>query len=320
MNYRRYRNTDPPALVEVWNETLQYRGNYSVRIVSTFERWLFSKPYFTPNDLIIVEDPVLHRIAGFALVGQGPNEERTALSKDVGVICAIVVRPEFQRRGIGRELLQRAEANLRDRGISNIVFGSMAPNNPYLFGLYGGCNSPGVLESDLDAEPFLQAMGYERQRSRQIFQKMLDSPLTVADTRFNMLRRRYEAQTLRIASVSSWWEECIWGTLEPVEVRMIDKLTDIPAARALIWELEGFSWKWNYPSAGILDVQVRDDLRRQGLGKLLTSQVMRFLQDQFFAVCELHISDDDEAALALCQGLGFEQIDVGHTYVKRSAE
>ena len=163
-------------------------------------------------------------------------------------------------------------------------------------------------------------MGYERQRTRQIFQKMLDSPLTVADTRFNMLRRRYEAQTLRIASVSSWWEECIWGTLEPVEVRMIDKLTDIPAARALIWELEGFSWKWNYPSAGILDVQVRDDLRRQGLGKLLTSQVMRFLQDQFFAVCELHISDDDEAALALCQGLGFEQIDVGHTYVKRSAE
>ena len=105
MNYRRYRNTDPPALVEVWNETLQYRGNYSVRIVSTFERWLFSKPYFTPNDLIVVEDPLLHRIAGFALVGQGPNEERTALSKDVGVICAIVVRPEFQRRGIGRELI-----------------------------------------------------------------------------------------------------------------------------------------------------------------------------------------------------------------------
>lgn len=319
MNYRRYRNTDPPALVEVWNETLEHRGCYSIRMVSIFERWLFSKPYFTANDLIVVEDPVLKRIAGFALLGQGPNEDRTALSTDVGVICAVLVRPEFQKRGIGRELVQRAEANLRERGITNIVFGSMTPNNPYLFGLYGGCNSPGILESDVDAEPFLNSLDYERERTRLVFHKMLDAPLTIADSRFNMLRRRYDSQTHRLASISSWWEECIWGTLEPVELRLFDKLTDIPAARCAVWELEGFSWKWNYPTAGILDVQVRPDLRRQGLGKLLTSQVLRFLQDQFFAMCELQIDHKDESALALCQTLGFEQVDVGHTYIKKSS-
>jgi ribosomal protein S18 acetylase RimI-like enzyme len=82
----------------------------------------------------------------------------------------------------------------------------------------------------------------------------------------------------------------------------------------VVWELEGFGWRWGHPAAGILDMQVRPDLRRNGLGKLLLSHALRFLQDQFFAVAELQFPAGDEAGLGLCRGLGFEQVDRGLVY------
>jgi ribosomal protein S18 acetylase RimI-like enzyme len=314
--YRRSRNTDPPALVEIWNESVTGRGAYPVRTPALFERWVFSKPYFSQDDLTVAVDDETGAVVGFSLIGFGPNEDLAALAPDRGVVCALLVRPSHRRKGIGRELLNRADADLRARGAATVTVGSLWPNNPYLFGLYGGSNSPGILVGEPDAEPFLKSQGYSQSGSAVVFQRKLDTPLTVADTRFALLRRRYEVQVLRAASIGSWWQDCQWGMLEPVELRAVDKLTNLPAARAVVWELEGFSWKWNYPSAGILDIQVRPDLRRQGLGKMLVSQVLRFLQDQFFAVAELQVPADDETAVGLCKSLGFDQIDVGFAYRK----
>lgn len=312
--YRRSRNTDPPALVEVWNETVTGRGAYPVRTPALLERWIFSKPFFRHDDLTVAVDDETGAVVGFALVGFGPTDDLSALSPDRGVVCAVLVRPAYRRRGIGRELLTRAAADLRARGATSVTVGSLWPNNPYLFGLYGGSNSPGILAGEPDAEPFLRSQGYAPTQSALIFQRKLDTPLNPVDTRFAMLRRRYEVQVLRAASIGSWWQDCQWGLLEPVELRAVDKLTSLPAARAVVWELEGFSWKWNYPSAGILDIQVRPDLRKQGLGKLLVSQVLRFLQDQFFAIAELQVPANDEAAVGLCKSLGFDHIDAGAAY------
>jgi len=313
IQYRRFRNTDPPALVDVWNEAVTGRGSFPIRTPGLLERWMLSKPYFEPGDIILAEDSESGKLAGFVLAGFGPNEEMTALST-TGVICAVVVRPDFRKQGIGRELTRRAEDYLRGRGATDVLFGSQWPNNPYLFGLYGGTNSPGILHSDTDAAPFVEKLGYQPGSQVTVFHKRLDSPLTIADSRFGVLRRRYEPQMLRTAGVGSWWQECIWGTLEPVEMRLTDRLTNMPAARAMLWELEGFSWKWNYPSAGIIDIQVRSDLRRQGLGKLLISQVLRFLQDQFFAVVELQVPNDNPSAIAMCKSLGFDVVDEGLAY------
>ncbi|MFO0848535.1 MAG: GNAT family N-acetyltransferase [Gemmataceae bacterium] len=64
---------------------------------------------------------------------------------------------------------------------------------------------------------------------------------------------------------------------------------------------------------------MRPDLRQSGLGKLLLSHALRFLQDQFFAVAELQVVASNTAGLGLCRGLGFEEVDTGHVY-RRPAE
>ena len=315
--FRRFKNTDPPALAEVWNEAHTARGAYPLRTPALLERWVFSKPYFDPDGLILAVDEATNIVQGYALAGFSPNADLSAMSFDEGVICSTAVRPSERRKGVGRGLVQHLEQYLRSRGAKQLRAGPVWPQCPFGFGIYGGTSCPGFLATDPDADPFFKSLGYAPAGNTLVFQKKLDQPLTVADARFGMLRRRYDTQVLRAAAVNTWWHDCVWGTLEPVEFRIVDKLANsMPCARAVVWELEGYGWRWGFPSAGILDIQVRGDLRRQGIAKLLIAQILRFLQDQFFGICELHASADRPDLIALCKSATMEQVDVGTTYLK----
>ncbi|QJW95573.1 GNAT family N-acetyltransferase [Frigoriglobus tundricola] len=317
--FRRFLNTDPPALADVWNESHTARGSFPLRTPALLERWVLSKPYFDPDGLIVATDSEdNNRVVGYALAGFGPNAELTALDYTHGIICSVAVRPGAGRKHLGADLVKRCEEYLTARGATKLRAGPVWPDCPFGFGLYGGTNCPGFLASDPAADPFFRSLGYQPAGTTLVFQKKLDAPLSIPDPRFSMLRKRYETQVMRAASVPTWWHECVWGTLDPVEFRVVDKLANsFIAARAIVWELEGYGWRWGFPSAGVLDIQVRQDLRKQGLAKLLLSQILRFLQDQFFGICEVHAPATDEALVGLCRAATLEHVDTGTTYVKQ---
>ena len=314
IQYRTFRNDDSPALVDIWNESFTGRGTYNLRSPSPLELWVFSKPYFDPEGLIIAESG--GRAVGFVHAGFGPNAEQTALSHETGVTCMIAVHPAFRRHDVGGDLLRRSEAYLRDRGAKELLAGPMRPNNPFYFGLYGGSDSPGFLTSDWAAGPFFEQHGYRGWNTTLVFQRKLDQPLSIVDARFTALRRKYDVQILPRTVIGSWWQECVLGVLEPVEFRLEDRTNGQPAARAMIWEMKGYGSRWNYPAAGIIDIQVKAELRRQGLAKYLLTQLLRYLQDQYFGIAEVQTLERNQAACSLFRSLGFEQVDVGRCYRK----
>jgi ribosomal protein S18 acetylase RimI-like enzyme len=315
MRYRTFRNADPPALVALWNEALTRRGAVELRSHTPLENAVFNKPYFDPNGFIVAEDDT-GRMVGFAHAGFGPTDDLSALDTTHGVICAIAVRPEQRRSGFGSELLRRAEAYLRERGATTLRAGVSRPDKPFYLGVYGGSNAPGFLRSDADIEPFLLKRGYTPDRRVNVFDRRLDTPLNIVDPRFGALRKKYEGQALPQARLGSWFRECVLGPLEPAEFRLDDKASGQTAARALFWEMTDYGWRWGAPPAGVLDVQVRNDLRRQGLGKFLLAQLLRHLQEQYFAVAEVQVPDGEETAAKLFRSLGFVQVDLGVSYVK----
>ena len=73
------------------------------------------------------------------------------------------------------------------------------------------------------------------------------------------------------------------------------------------------------PVVGILDLEVREGLRRQGLAKFVLVHLLRHVQEQFFSLVEVQANERNEAALRLYRGLGFEQVDTGRTYRKVGA-
>jgi ribosomal protein S18 acetylase RimI-like enzyme len=315
MRYRHFRNVDPPALVALWNEALTHRGAVELRSHTALDTAVFNKPYFDPAGFFVAEDDA-GRLAGFAHAGFGPTEDLSALDHSRGVVCAIAVRPEDRRQRVGTELLGRCEAYLRERGATLLRAGTIRPVKPFYLGVYGGSNAPGFLKSDPDADPFFRARGYQPDHRVLVFDRRLDLPLNIVDARFGALRKRYEPQALPQARLGSWWRECVFGPLEPFEFRLDDKQTGQTAARALFWEMTDYGWRWGGPAAGVIDVQVRNDLRRQGLGRFLLAQLLRHLQEQYFAVAEVQVPAEDETAARLFRSLGFLQVDEGVSYTK----
>ncbi len=314
IEYRGFRNTDPPALVEIWNDAFQGRGAARLRHPSLLERHVFAKPYFDPAGLILaVEDG---RAVGFVHAGFGPNQRETMLARSAGSTCVLGVRHSHQRRGIGSELLERSEAYLKKQGAQTLHAGLMRPMNSFYFGIYGGSDLPGLLASDAAAAPFLEMHGYRGVETTLVFQRHLEQPVNIPDARFANLRRRFDVRILPRVPLGTWWQECMLGLVEPVEFRLEEKLTGKAVARATAWEMEAFSCTWNQPAVGILDVHVREDLRRQGLGKFLLANLLRYLQDQYFGLCEVQAPDHNQAAAKLFHSVGFAQVDVGRFYKK----
>ena len=59
---------------------------------------------------------------------------------------------------------------------------------------------------------------------------------------------------------------------------------------------------------------VREDLRRQGIGKFLLAQLLRRIQDQYYEIVEAHAVEEDVPTRGLLRALGFEQVDTGQLY------
>jgi ribosomal protein S18 acetylase RimI-like enzyme len=315
--YRCFRNTDPPKLVEVWNESLTGRGSIRLRHSTPLEHYVFAKPYFDPAGLILAEED--GTCLGFVHAGFGANETESAPAPVTGVTCLLGVRPSHRNRGIGSELLNRSEAYLRGRGARALFAGPTRPCNPFYLGLYGGSDQPGFLLSDSAAEPFFTHRGYGPHQTTLVFQRRLDRPVNVVDGRFHGLRTRYDLRFGPRKDVGSWWQEASLGLIEPFDFVLVDRLTDRVSARASVWEMEGFSWRWNQPSCGITEVLIPPELRRHGLAKFLVTNVLRYLQEQFFSTVEVQARTENEAAIKLFQGLGFEQVDTGRSY-RRAVE
>lgn len=310
---RTFRNTDPPALVEIWNESFTQRSAYALRSASLLEHCVFAKPYFDPAGLIVAEDE--GRVVGFVHTGFGPNSAENDLAMETGVICALAVRATHRRQKIGSQLLARAEEYLRRLGSNDIIAGGMKPLNPFYFGIYGGADSPGCLQSDAAARPFFENNGYTNWSSSVVLERRLEQYQPIVDPRFLAVKRRHDVQLIQQPEISSWWQDCVLGVFEPVEFRLVDKLSGIPAARALVWEMSAGRPPGN-SAAGILDVQVRSDMRQQGLAKFLLNTLLRYIQEQFFRGAEVHVPEANEAALGLFKSLGFEQVDLGRSFRK----
>ncbi len=315
VQYRRFRNTDPPRLVEVWNEAFTGRGAVHLRTSSPLERHVFAKPYFDPAGLLLAEED--GHCVGFAHASFGPNDSCTALSTATGVTCVVAVRPRYQRRGIGSELLRRCEAYLRDRGATRLFAGPQEPLSPFYLGLYGGSDLPGFLDSDALAAPFLARNGYRPVRAVLVFQKRLSQVPKVLDPRFLGLRSRLELREDPRARLGSWWRECVFGLIEPLEFYLYDRSSGARAGQALAWEMEGFSCVWNQPAVGLNGIEVRPESRRQGMGKFLVAQVLRRIQDQFYELVEAQAHADDAASVGLLRSLGFTQVDSGRLYERQ---
>src|SRR5207244_1623778 len=136
------------------------------------------------------------------------------------------------------------ESYLRQRGATELTAGPLGSLNPFTLGLYGGSWSPGFLESDALAGPFLQHQGYRVRDTRAVLHCSLDDPLNVSDGRFPSFRQRFEIHAA-LAKRMSWWRDCVLGPLELHDYQLVERASNRSVARVTLWEMETYNRGWN---------------------------------------------------------------------------
>lgn len=309
MHIRSFRNPDVPTLAKLWRERGPLRGAVQGVTAAGFERLVLSKPYFDPAGLLVAFDG--DQPLGFVHAGFGPNDGQTDLSADWGVIAALVVPPQPEAQAVGRALIAAAEGYLRAAGAQVLYGGSIWPLTPFYLGLYGGSEMPGVLTSDAVAREAYKASGYREIDRVRILQRGLAEFRPPVDRHQVRLRRSHRVEPLPDPAAATWWEACQWGVIERVRFELRKAGDDAPLGSLAAWEMELFSGVWGARTAGLIDIEVADDARKQGLGTYLVSESLRQLATLGYQRVEAQVMEANAAAGRLFSKLGFVEVEQG---------
>jgi len=274
-----------------------------------FETFNFSQPYFDPKGLIVATEGT--EVVGFVHAGFGSNADGSALSYESGVICAVLVHPGYRRQGIGRELVARAESYLTEVGAASIYAGPAEPRDPFYFGLYGGSQPSGFLESDPDAAPFFQSLGYEPVERHAVFRCDLEHQRAPMNFRLASLRRKMEVVAAHQPPDATWWWYTRFGRLESLRFVLRPRDGEAHVAAMTIVGLDLYLTAWQERVVGFAELDVLPTEHRKGYGQMLVLDVCKRLKEELVTHVEAHAPEANEAVSKLLLSAGFVRVDTG---------
>lgn len=313
--YRPYRNTDSPALASLWNRACLGPNSVRPLNVHEFDFLAIGKRVFDRNGLIVAERD--DRLVGFAHAGFGPSDPPGppgVLDRALGTVAMLVVEPGLDDPEIPRQLILHAERYLRRHGADVFYCGGQYPLNPFYWGLYGGSEFAGVLESHAAFVEAATRAGYEPVATTALLEADLAGP-EARDPRLVGLRRIYRVEIEEDALLPSWWEAQAIGLFHPTRVALLDKQDARSVARAWTWDIaSGFAIGDGRSRTGLIHLEVNPSHRQLGLGKLLVAECMKHARAQLADLLCVQTSTTNEPALSLYESLGFDPVETSTLY------
>ena len=314
IQFRPFRNSDPPLIAELWRNQPSQRGLMQPMSPALLEQLVLSRPMFDREGLILALGD--HRALGFVHAGFGPNEEGSAPSASLGFASMVMVHGSEQESALSADLLARGEEYLRTRGTKQIYAGGLDFLAPFYLGLYGGSQLSGILRSDPARDTLFRTQGYTEAGRTLVLQRDLATFRPTVDRRQLQLRRRALIQAAPDPPPRNWWQACAMSEFTRVRFDLQPETGGEIAACVTFWNMEPLSITWGVHAAGLLELDVLPQWRRQGIATFLLGEAFRQLHAQGISLLEAHVKESNAEARQLFDALGFEEVDQATSYRK----
>lgn len=315
--FRAFRNSDPPHLAAIWRSQPPQRGVLQPISPPLLEYAVFSKMNFDRDGLIIAtrdDVPV-----GFVHGAFGPNDDGMHLDTSLGATQMLMVEGGNDADSpLADDLLQASETYLRGRGASVLYAGGINPFSSFYLGLYGGSEIPGVLQTDHVLQDACARANYRELDRVLIMQCDLVRVRPPVSRELRAIKRTTQLMERIDPAPKTWWEACVWGSLQRDVFTLYDKTQDRVVASASFWDMQPISTCWGMCAAGLFDLQVDSHLRRKGYASYLLGEAIRILRRRGVTMIEAQTMATNEAAQAFYLKFGFTEIDHGVLFRKES--
>jgi GNAT superfamily N-acetyltransferase len=314
---RAFRNTDPPHLAAIWRSQPPQRGVLQAVSAPLLEYAVFSKMHFDREGLIVAtkdDQPV-----GFVHAGFGPNDDGSGLDATLGTTNILMVQGAEQNEALADELLAASEAYMRGRGAQVLYAGGINPLNSFYLGLYGGSEIPGVLRTDTVLQGAAMRANYRELDRVRIMQCDLARVRPPVSRELRLIKRTTQLIEKIDPPPKTWWEACVWGSLQRDVFSLYDKSQNRVVASASFWDMQPLSAGWGMCAAGLFDLYVEPPLRRRGYASYLLGEAIRIFRRRGVGTIEAQTMGANEAARDFYLKFGFTEIDYGIVYRKEGS-
>jgi ribosomal protein S18 acetylase RimI-like enzyme len=314
--FRSFRNSDPPALVKLWNQAIPACGSVRPLRVHELDTHALGTVDFESAGLIVAERD--GRIVAFVHAGFGPDLPVDSappfeLCREMGTIAMLVVEPGLDDSGVVAGLLEAAELYLRSRGAKVLYAGGLFPLNPFYWGLYGGSEGAGVMSGHQRFHGALLERGFEPVSTTVL----LEIDLCVSeprDPRTALIRRQTQVEYLDDSLPTDWWQNLALGDFQLMSASLLLKADGTQVARAQAWDMGWFGREDGQTRIGLINVEVPPDHRRKGYARFLMTEIFRRARESLVSSVAVATSSANEPALALYASLGFQPVDQATLY------
>ncbi|HYO25331.1 MAG TPA: GNAT family N-acetyltransferase [Lacipirellulaceae bacterium] len=311
---RPFLNSDPPHLAAIWRGQPPQRGLLQPVTAPLLEYGVFSKMHFDRHGLIVaVRDA---RPVGFVHAGFGPSDDGLSLDTSLGATVVLMVDPAERDSSVADDLLAASEEYMRGRGATVLYAGGINPLNSFYLGLYGGSEIPGVLQSDVLLQATCRRNGYREIDRVRIMQCDLARVRPPVSRELRLIKRTMQAVERIDPPPRTWWEACVWGSLQRDCFQLVESGTNRIAAEATFWDMQPLSAGWGMSTAGLIELYVPPEQRRRGYASYLIGEAIRLLRRRGVATIEAQTMASNEASFAYYTKLGFTEIDHGIVFRK----
>ena len=187
---------------------------------------------------------------------------------------------------------------------------------PFYYGLYGGGELSGVLDSSPQMQAIFRDAGYRELHRSLVLRRDLAQFRPQIDRQQMQIRRHNTFEILADPPTSSWWEACVFEPFDRTLCYLSPRGGGPPTARVYFCSMETMIGAWGVRAEGIADLEVPAERQRRGLARFLLGEAFRHLHSQGVAMAEVHVPQENGPALAIFESLGFEEVDQAMHYVK----
>jgi GNAT superfamily N-acetyltransferase len=277
--------------------------------LTLLEECVFGKPYFDRHGFLVAKEG--SRLVGFAHAGFGATPDGSGWSTEVGAINLVLTAEHEQRESIARGLLEHGESYLTSHGARTLWAGCVQPAHGFYLGLYGGSESPGVLESDAASLALFRSAGYAEVEQHAILQRRLAGFRPLVDRQQLQLRRQYHVESEADPPCASWWEAWTIGQFDRARHRLFQRQAGEACGSVMTWCRERPFGSSGASPMSLVGLQIQAELQGQGLGAFLVGEALRCALGNGVSLAEVQIVENNPSALALFRKLGFQQVDRG---------